>query len=186
MGANVRVFDNSVYRLRRLQNNLTTRIYTSVFDPNVLARSVQVADVIIGAVHSGNGRTPVIVTEEMVRNMKKGSVIVDVSIDQGGCIETSHPTTHHEPVFKKYDVTHYCVPNIASIVPHTASYAISNYFAPVLLQLGEFGGLEPLLKADKGFRHGVYLFNGTVTKKIISDHFYLPFQDIDLLMAAFH
>jgi alanine dehydrogenase len=185
LGANVRVFDNSVYRLRRMQNSLNARIFTSVIDSQVLMRSLQAADVVIGAVHSGEGRTPVVVTEEMVSNMKKGSIIVDVSIDQGGCIETSHPTTHHDPVFKKYDVTHYCVPNIASIVPHTASYALSNFFAPVLLQLGELGGLENLLKAEKGFRHGVYLLYGTVTKKVISDHFYLPFQDIDLLMAAF-
>jgi alanine dehydrogenase len=89
-------------------------------------------------------------------------------------------------VFRKYGITHYCVPNIASSVPHTASYALSNYFAPVLLRLGEAGGITNLLKADKEFRQGVYLFGGALTKSIISDQFHIPFQDIDLLMAAFH
>jgi len=118
--------------------------------------------------------------------MKYGSVIVDVSIDQGGCVETSRVTTHDQPVFKKYDVIHYCVPNIASKVPHTASYALSNFFAPVLLNIGEAGGIENLLKSDNGIRAGIYMYNGSITKKYISEQFHLPFQDIELLMAAFH
>jgi alanine dehydrogenase len=186
MGAMVRIFDNSAYRLRRMQNNLHARIYTSIIDPRVLADAMKTADVLIGAVHSPEGRTPVIVSEEMVQQMKKGSVIVDVSIDQGGCVETSRETSHHDPVFQKYGITHYCVPNIASSVPHTASYALSNFFAPLLVGLGDAGGISNLLKADIGVRQGVYLFGGVITKKIISDQFHLPFQDIDLLMAAIH
>ncbi len=185
-GASVKVFDNSVYRLRRIQNNLTTRIFTSILQPGILLSSLKRADIVIGAMHSAEGRAPVIVTEEMVQKMKRGAVIVDVSIDQGGCVETSHVTSHHDPVFRKYDVTHYCVPNIASSVPHTASYALSNYFAPILLRLGETGSIVNLLNADKDFRQGVYLLGGTLTKSMISDQFHLPFQDIDLLMAAFH
>lgn len=186
MGASVKVFDNSTYRLRRMQNNLPARISTSVVEPVTLLNAIKTADILIGAIHAPEGRTPVVVTEEMVQQMRKGSVIIDVSIDQGGCVETSHVTSHNDPVFIKYGVTHYCVPNIASRVSHTASYALSNFFAPLLVQLGDAGGILNLLKADIGFRQGVYLFSGTITKKIISDQFHLPFQDIDLLMAAFH
>ncbi len=185
LGAMVKVFDHSVYKLRRLQNNLNTRVFTSIMQPKVLLKALRTADVLIGAVHSSWGRAPVMVNEEMVSQMKYGSVVVDVSIDQGGCIETSRPTTHSDPVFQKSSVTHYCVPNIAARVPHTASYAFSNFFAPVLLTIGEEGGIEQMLKRDPGVRQGVYLFNGTLTNQYIGEFFRIPYQDIDLLMAAF-
>jgi alanine dehydrogenase len=185
MGAFVKIFDNSVYKLRRLQNNLNTRVYTSMIQPRILLNALRSADVVIGAIHSAYGRTPVVVTEEMVQQMKSGAVIIDVSIDQGGCFETSEVTDHRNPVFKKYGVTHYCVPNIASKVPHTASYALSNFLSPILLRFGEEGGVEKVLHTDYGVRQGVYLFNGISTNKFLSDSFHLPFQDINLLMAAF-
>lgn len=186
MGAFVKIFDNSVYKLRRLQNNLSIRVYTSMLQPRNLTDALRTADVVIGAVHSAYGRTPCIVTEEMVSQMKEGSVLIDVSIDQGGCFETSHPTDHKNPVFQKYGVTHYCVPNIASKVPNTASYALSNFLTPILLRIGEEGGIDKVLRSDYGVRQGVYLINGISTNKFISDTFHLPFQDINLLMAAFH
>jgi len=185
LGAMVKVFDNSVYKLRRLQNNLNTRIFTSIIQPKVLSKALRTADVVIGAIHSPHGHSPVVVSEEMVEKMKFGSVIIDVSIDQGGCIETSKVTNHAEPVFKKHNVTHYCVPNIASRVPHTASYSFSNFFAPVLLNIGEQGGIVNMLKNDPGVRQGVYIFNGTLTNQFIGESFQLPSQDIELLMAAF-
>ncbi len=186
MGALVKVFDNSLYKLRNLQNNLNSRIFTSIIQPKVLLKSLRTADVVIGALHTSEGRTPVVVSEQMVMEMKKGSVIIDVSIDQGGCIETSHITNHSDPVYQMHDVTHYCVPNIASKVPHTASYAFSNFFAPILLDLGEEGGIENKLKNDYGVRQGVYLYNGTLTNKFIGEYFGMPYRDIELLMAAFH
>lgn len=185
LGAFVKIFDNSLYKLRRLQNNLNTRVFTSIIQPKVLLKSLKTADVVIGALHSSEGHTPIVVTEQMVMEMKHGAVIVDVCIDQGGCVETAHVTNHTEPVFQKHGVTHYCVPNIASKVPHTASYALSNFFAPILLKLGEEGGIENMLKNDYGVRHGVYLFNGTLTNKFIGEYFKMPYQDIELLMAAF-
>lgn len=185
LGAYVKVFDNSIYKLRRLQNNLNERIFTSIIHPKVLTKALRTAHVVIGAVHTSKGRTPVIVTEEMIREMKQGSVIIDVSIDQGGCVETSHPTTHSNPVFQKHGVTHYCVPNISSKVPHTASYALSNYFGPMLLSIGESGGVSDMLKTDYGLRNGVYLYNGILTNKYVGEYFNLPSQDIDLLIAAF-
>ena len=185
LGAMVKVFDNSVYKLRRLQNNLNTRIFTSIIQPKVLLKALKTADVVIGAIHSPWGRTPIVVGEDMVTQMKFGSVIIDVSIDQGGCVKTSKVTNHSEPVFKKHDITHYCVPNIASKVPHTASYAFSNFFAPVLLAIGENGGVTNLLKNDAGIRNGVYIFNGTLTNQYVGEYFQLPSQDIDLLMPTF-
>jgi alanine dehydrogenase len=186
LGALVKIFDDSIYRLRRLQNNLNTRIFTSIIQPKVLLKSLKTADVVIGAIHSSSGRTPCIVTEQMVMEMRCGSVLVDVSIDQGGCFETSRVTNHSDPVFQMHGITHYCVPNIPSKVPHTASYALSNFFAPILLKIGEEGGIENLLKNDYGLRQGVYLYNGTLTNRFIGDYLSMPFQDIELLMAAYH
>ncbi|MFW6351439.1 MAG: alanine dehydrogenase, partial [Bacteroidota bacterium] len=171
--------------LRRLQNNLNTRIFTSIIQPKVLAKALKTADVVIGAIHSPGGRAPVVVDETMVQQMKYGSIVIDVSIDQGGCVETSRVTNHDEPVFVKHDVTHYCIPNIASRVPHTASYAISNFFVPILLNIGESGGIVNLLQQDNGIRQGVYIFNGTLTNQHIGEHFNLPHQDIELLMASY-
>lgn len=185
LGASVKVFDKSIYRLRRLQNDLGCRVWTSVIQPNELLKALRHADVAIGALRSEQGRTPMVVTDEMVKEMKFGSVIVDVSIDRGGCFETSEVTTHLDPVYKKYGVVHYCVPNIASRVPRTASTALSNIFGPMLLNMGDVGGFENLIKADIGVRNGVYLYNGTVTSPILAEAFKLPFKDLDILLASF-
>ena len=186
LGALVKVFDNSVYRLRRLQNNLGMRVFTSILHPKVVLESMRTADVVIGAIHTKNGKTPCLITEDMVSEMKDGSIVIDISIDQGGCFETSHPTTHKNPVYKVHGITHYCVPNIPSRVPHTASQALNNIFVPIILDMGTEGGIDNFLKTDHGVRQGVYLYNGMSTNSFISRYFNLPFQDIDLLMAAFH
>ena len=185
LGASVKVFDKSIYRLRRLQTDLDQRIWTSVIQPDELRRALQQADVAIGALRPEHGRTPMVVNEDMVREMKNGSVIVDVSIDRGGCFETSRPTDLSDPVFKKFGVLHYCVPNIASRVPRTASYALTNIFAPLLLGMGDVGGFEELIKRDLGLRHGVYLYNGALTSEVLSEAFRLPYKDLDILLAAF-
>ncbi|MHC1775118.1 MAG: alanine dehydrogenase [Lentimicrobium sp.] len=186
MGALVKVFDNSVYRLRRLQNNLGTRVFTSVIQPKPLTEALRTADVAIGAIRSQAGLSPVCVTEGMVQQMRAGAIIIDVSIDQGGCFETSVITDHKNPVFEKYGVTHYCVPNIASKVPRTASRALSNLLAPIILKIGEEGGINNILRTDSGVRNGVYLYNGISTNRYISEYFHLPHKDIELLIAAFH
>jgi alanine dehydrogenase len=185
LGAQVKIFDSSVYKLRRLQNSLGQRVWTSVLQPKVLAKHLKTADVSIGAIRSIEGRTPCVVTEQMVSEMKAGSVIVDISIDQGGCFETSKPTTHTNPVFRKHGVIHYCVPNIASRVSRTASYALSTIFSPILINIGESGGVEKMLKQNAGVRNGVYIYNGALTNKYLGELFKLPYKDLDLLMAAF-
>ena len=185
LGAQVKVFDSSVHRLNRLQNHIGQRVYTSVFHRQVMERTLRSADVLIGAMYLIEQGPRYIVTEEMVKQMKKGSVIVDISIDQGGCIETSECKTQVDPVFTKHGVIHYCVPNLPSRVARTASIAISNVFAPLLQKMGESGGVKQFLKDDKGVRNGVYIFNGILTNNFIGKHFNIPSKDIDLLMAAF-
>lgn len=185
LGASVKVFDDSTYRLRRLQNDLAQPIYTSVIQPKVLQKALQRADVAIGAIRSRDGRTPLVVTEEMVEEMKEGAVIVDVSIDQGGCFETSKVTNHDHPTFTQHGVIHYGVPNIASRVSRTASFALSNIFSPLILQIADQGGPENLIRKNLGFRSGIYLYHGTLTSPILGETFKLPYKDIDLLIAAF-
>jgi alanine dehydrogenase len=185
LGAMVKIFDNSVYRLRRLQSDLATRVFTSVLQPKVLAKALKTADVVIGAIRAPNGRTPCVVTEEMVSEMKYGSVMIDISIDQGGCFETSRVTNHTNPVYRTHGVIHYCVPNIPSRVSRTASYALSNVLTPILVNMGDEGGVESLLRSNSGVRHGVYIYNGILTNQFLGETFKLPYKDIDLIMAAF-
>ncbi len=184
LGATVKVFDNSTSRLRRLQNQLGSRIFTSVIVPKVLEKHLRSADVAIGAMRARGGRAPVVVTEGMVGEMKTGSVIIDVSIDQGGVFETSKVTNHTNPVFRKHGVIHYCVPNIPSRVARTASYAFSNIFAQILLNMGEEGGFDSIVRRDAGLRNGIYIYNGILTSQYLGETFNLPFKDINLLMAA--
>jgi alanine dehydrogenase len=184
LGASVKVFDNSLYKLRRLQNDLGQRVYTSILNPKVLAKSLKRADVVIGALRGSSGRTPCVVTDEMIQSMKQGSVVVDVSIDQGGCFETSRVTNHNEPVFTAHGVVHYCVPNIASRVSRTASFALSNIFSPVLLEMGDHGGSRELIKNNQGFRSGVYMYKGTLTSEVLGKVFNLSFKDIELLILG--
>jgi alanine dehydrogenase len=117
--------------------------------------------------------------------MKYGSVMIDISIDQGGCFETSRVTNHTNPVYRTHGVIHYCVPNIPSRVSRTASYALSNVLTPILVNIGDEGGIESLLRSNSGVRHGVYIYNGILTNQFLGETFRLPYKDIDLLMAAF-
>ncbi|MEO6288449.1 MAG: alanine dehydrogenase [Ginsengibacter sp.] len=184
MGASVKVFDNSIYRLKRLQNNIGVRLYTSVIEPGILSKQLKTCDVAVGALSSYGGRTPLVVTEEMVSRMRPGSVIVDVCIDHGGCFETSSITSHKNPVFTKYDVIHYCVPNIPSGFARTASQAISNVLMPLMLEMAEDGGFESLVWHKLNIRSGIYLFKGSLTNFYLSERFDLKFTDLNLLIAS--
>lgn len=186
MGAIVKVFDNSVYRLRRLQSNIQSKIFTSVLQPKNLEEALATADVVLGAMRKRKGIPSFMVPAYMIQKMKKGAVIIDVSIDEGGIFETSRLTSHNKPVFQEFGVTHYCVPNIASGVPRTASQALSNFFMPVILQIAEAGGVDQLLRSDAGFRSGVYIFNGVITDKEIGESFNMSYRDLDLLLAVLH
>lgn len=184
MGASVKIFDNNIYKLKRLQNNIGVRLWTSVIEPKILAKQLKTCDVAVGALSSSAGRTPIVVSEEMVSAMRPGSVIVDVSIDRGGCFETSEVTSHEKPVIKKYDVFHYGVPNIPSGFARTASQAISNVLMPLLLRIGDEGGLEKLVWHQINIRNGVYTFKGSLTNFHLSQRFNLKYTDLNLLIAS--
>jgi alanine dehydrogenase len=184
MGASVKVFDNSIYRLKRMQNNIGVRMWTSVIEPKILGKQLKTCDVAVGALSGAGGRTPVVVSEEMVSAMRPGTVIVDVSIDHGGCFETSMVTTHKKPTFKKYDVIHYCVPNIPSGFARTASQAISNVLMPLLLETAEDGGIDKTIWHKINIRTGIYMFKGSLTNFYLSERFDLKYTDLNLLIAS--
>lgn len=184
LGCNVRVFDSSLSKLRRLQQLTSRSISTSVIQPKSLSKALKRADVVIGAIRSGDGRTPCVVSEGMVEGMKDGSVIIDVSIDHGGCFESSEVTTHKNPIFVKHGIIHYCVPNIASRVARTSSFAICSIISPLLIKIGEEGGVKNLIKQDEGVRSGVYTFRKMMTNKTLSEMFDFQFKDLNLIITA--
>ncbi|WP_417856981.1 alanine dehydrogenase [Xanthomarina gelatinilytica] len=181
LGANVKVFDNSITKLRRIQVNLGKTLFTSTLQPKNLSKALKRCDVVIAAVR-GKNRSPILVTESMVANMKNGSVVIDVSIDMGGCFETSEVTSHKTPTFTKHGVIHYCVPNIPARYSRTASISISNIFTPYLLKIAEDGGLENSLRFDKGLKNGLYFYHGILTSKPVGEWFDLKHSDINLLI----
>lgn len=185
LGADVRVFDNNLYKLMRLQNNLGRRIYTSSIIPEILQKELEDADVVVGAIHSESGRTPCVVSEVMVANMQEGSVIIDVSIDQGGCFETSETCSHNKPTFIKHGVIHYCVPNMLARIPRTASMAFSNVISTVLLGGDEHhGGMEKFFRHNPGTRNGTYIYKGVLTNQFLSERFGKKYTNLDLFMTA--
>lgn len=181
LGANVKVFDNSITKLRRIQTNLGRPFFTSTLQPKNLTKALKRCDVVIGAVR-GTNRAPIIVSNAMVQNMKKGAIIIDVSIDMGGCFETSEVTTHKQPTFVKHNVIHYCVPNIPARYSRTASVSISNIFTPYLLKIAEDGGIENSLRFDRGLKNGLYFYHGILTSKPVGEWFDLKYSDINLLI----
>lgn len=181
LGANVKIFDNSITKLRHIQTNVGRPLYTSTLQPKNLIKALKRCDVAIGAVR-GKNRAPIIVTQEMVEGMKPGAVVVDVSIDMGGCFETSEVTTHDNPTFTKYGVTHYCVPNIPARYARTSSISLSNIFTPYLLDISEQGGVENKLRFDKGLKNGLYMYHGILTSKSVANWFDLSYRDINLLI----
>lgn len=182
LGASVKVFDRSLSRLRRLQSMLQNLpLYTCVIQPKILEKALMRCDVAIGAIRGKGGRSPCVVSEDMVQQMKPGSVIVDVSIDQGGCFETSELTDHDQPTFRKYEVIHYCVPNIASRVSRTASFCLSNIMGPILLSVADEGGIDEVLARQHRIRKGLYLYRGNLVNKPIGEWFDLPYTEAHLL-----
>ena len=185
LGASVKIFDKSINRLRDLQQRLGTRVFTSVLQPLVLLKAMKQADVVIGALYESDCVRDFIVSEDAVSQMKNHSVIVDLCMTQGGCFETSETTSFASPVYEKHGVVHYCVPNIPSRVSRTATYVLSNILGQVLIELGEAGGINQLIKDNAGVRAGAYVYNGILTNEMIGNRLGLSSQDINLLLAAF-
>ncbi len=184
LGASIKVFDNSMHQLRRLKAHLGQQIHTSTFHPSILSKAFKSADVVIGALKHEDSHRNILVTEDMIKQMKTGSVIVDLSIAQGGCFETSKMTTHEKPTFTKYGVIHYCVPNLASHTCRTASIAMSNICAPLLLDISNNGGVHQFLKSDMGLRHGTYIYKGILTNKRLGDCVKIQAKDINLFFTS--
>ena len=181
LGANVKVFDSSITKLRTIQTNVGRILYTSTIQPKNLTKALRRCDVAIGAVR-GHNRSPIIVTEEMVMRMKKGAVVIDVCVDMGGCFETTEMTTHDNPTVIKHNVIHYGVPNIPARYPKTASITISNIFTPYILEIAESGGLENAIRFNDGLKNGLYFYRGILTNKAVADWFDLPYSDLNLLI----
>ena len=185
LGATVKVFDNSPHRLIRLQNALGQRLWTSTVQPSVLQEALKTADVAIGAIRGTGQRAPLIVSEPMVAGMRRGTVVVDITIDRGGCFETSRVTSHERPTFTELDVIHYCVPNIPSRVSRTASKALSNIMAPLLLEFAADGGVDDAIRKNPFARSGIYMFQGKVTHAGLAEESGLAHKDLDLLLGTF-
>jgi alanine dehydrogenase len=185
LGSTVKIFDNSIERLRRFQNLLGQRLQTSVFHPQVLRKALKSADVLIGAIELEDLRPWYYITEDMIRSMKKGAVVIDLSIDRGGCIETTECRALHDPVYEKHGVIHFSAWNLPSRVARTASIALSNIFTPLLQNMADSGGITQLLKNDQGVRSGAYLYNGMLTNDTLGQKFGLMSKDLDLLISAF-
>ena len=184
LGADVKVYDNHIFKLRRLKYSIGQQVHTGTIENPAIERALEHADVLIGAIRGEDGRNICVVTEEMVSKMKPGSVIIDVSVDQGGCVETTRVTTHDKPTFRKYDVIHYCVPNIASRVGQTATIAISNILTPMILRIAEEGGVDEMIFSHRWFMKGVYTYKGTLTNYNLARKYNLGYKDLSLLMAA--
>lgn len=184
LGASIKIFDNHIYKLRRIKQLLGQQVYTSTIDNYTLGQAIKEADVVIGALRAEKGRPKIVVSDEMVSKMAEGSIIIDVSIDQGGCIETSRMTSHDDPTFSQYDVTHYCVPNIASRVSRTASVTLSNIFTPILLQMADLKGAEEMIFNYKWFMKGVYTYRGSLTNAHLARKFSMSHKELQLLLAA--
>jgi len=185
LGSTVKIFDNSLHRLRKFQNLLGQRLQTSVFHPQVLTKALKSADVLIGAIELEDLRPWYFITEDMIRNMKKGAVVIDLSIDRGGCIETTECRALKDPVYEKHGVVHFSAWNLPSRVARTASIALSNIFTPLLQSMADAGGITQLLKYDQGVRNGAYLYNGMLTNDTLGQKFGIISKDLDLLISAF-
>jgi alanine dehydrogenase len=184
LGAEVKVFDDHIYKLRRLKQNIGAHLFTSTLDSTLLFNEIKQADVVIGAVNAEEGDRPYMVSESWVSQMNPGSIIIDVSIDQGGCFETSEMTSHSRPIYRKYDVIHYCVPNIASRVPRTATNALSNIFTPIFMEISKYGGIHEVLFTYEHYRSGVYIYRGSLTNAVIAKKFNMRYKELSLMIAV--
>ena len=185
LGALVKIFDHDINKLRKIQHYLGQKVFTSVIHPNVLIKALASADAVIGNLRYINGSERFMVSEDLVKTMKTGAIIIDMSIDQGGCFETSECRTLQNPIFEKHGVIHYCVPNISARVARTSSMALSNIFAPILIKIGHSGCIKSAISESAGFRHGAYIFEGVLVNRLIGSYYGIASNDVSLLLAGY-
>ena len=184
LGAQVTVIDKEINRLRRFEAFFNRHLVTAIANEHYIAKLAEISDVMIGALSPRLKLGKPLVSEQVVKTMKPGSVIIDVSIDQGACFATSRHTTHTNPIYVKHGVTHYCVPNIPSAVAKTASFALTNALLPFLQKLTAHETIPDILWKSHSLRKGTYLYKGYVTKKILAELTDFPFREIDMLLAT--
>ncbi len=186
MGALVKIFDDDIHKLRTVRNRLGSMIFTSNFQPNVLQNAFSTADVVIGAMGDMNSRRRYVIAEELVRVMKRGSLVLDLQTNQGGSFETtcSH-LPHNSMVFEQYGVWHYCKPSISNYVARTTAMVFSNIFVSMLLQTADAGSVQNRMKMDPVFRSGVYLYSGRPVNDRVSNHFNILSNSLDIYLSAF-
>ena len=185
LGAQVKIFDHDINKLRKIQHYLGQQVFTSVIHPNVMIKALASADAVIGNLRYIHGSERFMVAEELVKTMKPGAIIIDLSVDQGGCFETSECRTLKNPVFEKYGIIHYCVPNLSARVARTTSMALSNIFAPMLIKIGHSGSIKSAISESSGFRNGAYIFSGVLVNRLIGSYYGIQSNDIGLLMAGY-
>jgi len=185
LGASVKIFDHDISKLRKIQHYLGQQVFTSVIHPTVLFKALSTADAVIGNLRYINGFERFMVSEELVKTMKTGAIIIDMSVDQGGCFETSECRTLQNPVYEKHGIIHYCVPNISARVARTTSMALSNIFAPILLKIGNSGGVDSAINESAGFRHGAYIYGGVLVNRLFGNFYGITANDIGLLLAGY-
>ena len=185
LGASVKIFDHDISKLRKIQHYLGQQVFTSVIHPTVLFKALSTADAVIGNLRYINGFERFMVSEVLVKTMKTGAIIIDMSVDQGGCFETSECRTLQNPVYEKHGIIHYCVPNISARVARTTSMALSNIFAPILLKIGNSGGVDSAINESAGFRHGAYIYGGVLVNRLFGNFYGITANDIGLLLAGY-
>ncbi len=185
LGAQVKIFDHDINKLRKIQHYLGQQVFTSVIHPNVLIRALASADAVIGNLRYINGSERFMVSEDLVKTMKQGAIIIDMSVDQGGCFETSECRTLKNPTFERYGIIHYCVPNISARVARTTSMALSNIFAPMLLKIGHSGSVKSAIAESSGFRNGAYIYSGVLVNRLIGSYYGIQSNEIGLLLAGY-
>ncbi|MDD5183988.1 MAG: NAD(P)-dependent oxidoreductase, partial [Paludibacter sp.] len=185
LGAQVKVFDHDINKLRKIQHYLGQQVFTSVIHPTVLFKALASADAVIGNLRYINGSERFMVSEDLVKTMKPGAIIIDLSVDQGGCFETSECRTLQNPIFEKHGIIHYCVPNISARVGRTSSMALSNIFAPILLKIGHSGSISSAIAESNGFKHGAYIYGGVLVNRLIGDYYGIASNDIGLLLVGY-
>jgi alanine dehydrogenase len=180
--AHVIVIDVSLKRLKELDEQFGSQLHTLYSTMDLIESEIVTADLVIGGVLLPGAEAPKLITENMVREMKKGSVIVDVAIDQGGCAETSHPTTHADPTYMVHDVVHYCVANMPGAVARTSTFALNNATLPFTLALANHGA-DKAMKADAHLRAGLNVYKGALTYKAVAEAQHLPFESAEKVLG---
>ncbi|HRZ97135.1 MAG TPA: alanine dehydrogenase [Paludibacter sp.] len=185
LGAQVKIFDHDINKLRKIQHYLGQQVFTSVIHPNVLIRALASADAVIGNLRYINGSERFMVSEDLVKTMKQGAIIIDMSVDQGGCFETSECRSLKNPTFERFGIIHYCVPNLSARVARTTSMALSNIFAPMIIKIGHSGSVKSAIAESSGFRNGAFIYSGVLVNRLIGSYYGIPSNEISLLLAGY-